>query len=292
VAIFNGTVWKRNFEMKILNTIALTGFTLAMLVFSSASMADHSWGKYKWKPSSIPFNLDLVNNVNSDWDGLLSIASTDWSISAVLTTTVVAGSTSNDPESCSPESGNVQVCNFAYGENGWLGLAQIYIRRGFTIIAGVAKLNDTYHNSAPYNTPAWRQMVMCQEIAHTFGLAHQDETFGNLNLGTCMDYTNDPDGTIADPDQLPNISPNQHDRDQLEIKYPSDDGEDGGGGGGGCKGKSKKCNQASTADGHAQWGQLVSGHGGTEIYERSLGGGRKVITFVTWTLEHADSHEH
>ena len=29
-----------------------------------------------------------------------------------------------------------------------------------------------------------------------------------------------------------------------------------------------------------------------EIYERSLGGGHKVITFVIWTLEHADSHKH
>ena len=66
----------------------------------------------------------------------------------------------------------------------------------------------------------------------------------------------------------------------------------GCGGGGGCNPKSPKCNSASAAGGHAQWGQLVSGHGGTEIYERRLGGGRKVITFVTWTLEHADSHEH
>ena len=66
----------------------------------------------------------------------------------------------------------------------------------------------------------------------------------------------------------------------------------GKGGGGGCNPKSPKCNSAPAAGGHAQWGQLVSGHGGTEVYERRLGGGRKVITFVTWTLEHADSHEH
>lgn len=275
--------------MKMPKTIALTGFTLATLVFSSASMADHSWGKYKWKPSSIPFNLDLGDNVNSDWDGHQLIASTHWSVSAVLGTTVVPGST--DPASCSPESGNVQVCNDAYGDNGWLGLAQIYIRRGFTIVAGVAKLNDTYFKLQYYDTAAWRQMVMCQEIAHTFGLDHQDVTFDNVNLGTCMDYTNDPDGTIDS--ELSNEYPNQHDYDQLESIYPIDDGGDGGGGGGGgCKGKSPKCNPASAAGGHAQWGQLVSGHGGTEVYERRLGGGRKVITFVTWTLEHADSHEH
>ena len=143
--------------MKIIKMIALTGFTLGTLVFSSASMADHVWGKYKWKPSSIPFNLDLGDNVDSSWDGHLLNVSTDWSVSAVLGTTVVTGST--DPASCSPESGNVQVCNYAYGDNGWLGLAQIY-GRGTSITAGVAKLNDTYYNTAYYNTPAWRRMVM------------------------------------------------------------------------------------------------------------------------------------
>ncbi len=275
--------------MKMAKTIALTGFTLAMLVFSSASMADHSWGKYKWKTSG-NLNLELRNNVDpDDWYGHLDTASYEWSKSDVLSTTIVTGSTDPaDRASCSPESGNVQVCNYEYGDNGWLGLAQIYISRGRTITAGVAKLNDTYYNLDYYNTSAWRQMVMCQEIAHTFGLAHQDETFDNANLGTCMDYTDDPDGTSG---QLSNISPNQHDYDQLETIYPIDDGG-GGGGGGGCNPKSKKCNQASAAGGHAHWGQLVSGHGGTEIYERSLGGGQKVITFVTWTLEHADSHKH
>src|SRR3990167_937294 len=60
---------------------------------------------------------------------------------------------------------------------------------------------------------------MCQEVGHIFGLNHQDENFGNENLGTCMDYTSDPSGTLADPDQLSNEHPNQHDYDQLGIIY-------------------------------------------------------------------------
>ncbi len=277
--------------MKMLRTITLTGFTLATLVFSSASMADHSWGRYKWKPSSIPFDLNLGNNVDGQvWGNRLVDASADWNVSEVLQTYIVDGSTT--PSSCSPEAGNVQVCNFEYGNNGWLGLAQIYTR-GNKILAGVAKLNDTYYNTATYDTYAWRQMVMCQEIAHTFGLDHQDETFNNENLGTCMDYTNDPDGTANGWQS--NLHPNPHDYVQLESIYPLDDGGGDGGGGpgpGGCNPKSPKCNSGTTAVGHAQWGQLMSGHGGKEIYERSLGGGQKVITFVTWTLEHADSHGH
>jgi hypothetical protein len=54
---------------------------------------------------------------------------------------------------------------------------------------------------------------MCQEIAHDFGLDHQDENFNNPNLGTCMDYTSDPDGPPS------NEHPNQHDYDQLESSY-------------------------------------------------------------------------
>ena len=55
-------------------------------------------------------------------------------------------------------------------------------------------MNDSYFNTAKYNTPAWRRLVMCQEVTHDFGLDHQDEIFNNANLGSCMDYTNDPDG--------------------------------------------------------------------------------------------------
>lgn len=276
--------------MKIIKTITFTSFALGALVFSSLTMADHAWGKYKWKPSSIPFNLHLGDNVDSSWDGYLLGTSTDWSVSTVLDTTVVEGSTVTDPVSCSPESGNVQVCNAAYGNTGWLGIAQIY-GRGTTITAGVAKLNDTYFNGSSYNTIAWRRMVMCQEVAHTFGLDHQDETFNNENLGTCMDYTDDPDGTIDS--ELSNEYPNQHDYDQLESIY-GDTGKGGkdDGGSGGCNPRSPKCNPASAANSHAQWGRLVSKRGGKEIYERDLGGGNKVITHVTWTLEHIQNHEH
>lgn len=257
---------------------------LATAIIATSSYADHSWGKYKWKPSSIPFNLDLGDNVDTDWDGHLLGASTDWSVSTVLGTTVITGST--DPVSCDPESGNVQVCNSDYGNTGWLGIAQIY-GRGTTITAGVAKLNDYYFNMAFYDTPAWRRMVMCQEVAHTFGLAHQDETFNNTNLGTCMDYTDDPGGT-GSRGPLSNEYPNQHDYDQLETIYAS---KKGGGkdddDGGSCNPKSPKCNPSAAGD-HAEFGRLVSSNGGISTYVKDLGNGVKVHTRVTWALEHSN----
>ena len=266
--------------MKILRTTLLTGFTLATLVFSSASMADHSWGKYKWKPASVVGNLDLGNNLTGNWLAELMEASGAWNVSTVLNTNVVGGSSAD----CNVVTGTVQVCNDNYGATGWLGIAQIQTSRRTTIVAGLAKLNDYYFDSAPYNDSAWRQMVMCQEIAHTFGLDHQDEDFSNVNLGTCMDYTNDP---LAPP---MNLIPNAHDFEQLETIYGG--GGDGGGGGGGCNPKSPKCNATTAAGGHAEFGQLVSGHGGIEVFEKNLGNGRKLITQVTWTLEYAGDHRH
>jgi len=87
------------------------------------------------------------------------------------------------------------VCNARYGNNGWLGLAQIWIN-GSHITQAITKLNDTYFNTATYNKPEWRNLVMCQEVGYTFGLDHQDENFDNPNLGSCMDYTSDPSGDI------------------------------------------------------------------------------------------------
>lgn len=101
-------------------------------------------------------------------------------------------------------SGVVEICNLKYGQNGWLGIAGISIS-GSHITKAYTKLNDTYFVMAQYNTTAHRQMVVCQEIAHDFGLDHQDENFSNTNLGTCMDYTNDPSGTKGTNGTLNNM---------------------------------------------------------------------------------------
>lgn len=277
--------------MKILKMITVTGFTLGTLVFSSASMASHAWGNYHWERSSNPLLLDLGDNVDFNWEGHLTTASADWSVSSVLDTTIISGSTK--PKPCKAKSGNVQVCNNTYGANGWLGIASISVS-GDHITAGYVKVNDTYFNTATYNTLEWRQMVMCQEIGHTFGLGHQDENFDNPNLGTCMDYTSYP---------ASNQTPNVHDYEQLESIYAHFDNTNSGGDdgdSGGCNPRAPWCNGASAADilasiemnGPAQWGRLVSEHGPQEVYELDFGGGRKVITFVTWTLERSHNHKH
>ncbi len=231
---------------------------------TSPAMASHSWGSYHWARTTNQFSLKLGDNVSSNWDSHLGITSSDWSVSAVLDTTVVPGGTSS--RQCRATRGRVEVCNYTYGTNGWLGIASISVRGGH-ITQGTVRLNDSYFNAAPYNTPAWRNLVMCQEVGHTFGLDHQDEDFDNSPLGSCMDYTNDP--TL-------NQHPNQHDYDQLAAIYGHFDGS------------TTVSQQSNGVSGQVQasepgeWGKLVRQKGRTAVFEHDLGHGHKVFTFVIY----------
>ncbi len=175
------------------------------------ALASHQWGNYHWARSSNPIALGLGDNVDSRWDSYLAVAASDWNASTVLNVSVIAGSTS--VKRCTPDTGEIEICNSKYGRTGWLGVAGIWAS-GDHITKGYTKLNDTYFDTATYNTPAWRALVTCQEVGHDFGLDHQDENFDNPNLGTCMDYTSNPES---------NQHPNTHDYQQLESMYAHTD---------------------------------------------------------------------
>jgi hypothetical protein len=232
--------------------------------------ADHAWGSYHWARTVSPFTLKLGDSVTSAWDTYLRTASTDWSTSSVLDTAIMAGQ--SNPRTCRAISGRVEVCNFRYGNNGWLGIASIWIN-GTHITQGTVKLNDTYYNTAKYNTPAWRQFVMCQEIGHTFGLDHQDEIFGNENLGTCMDYTSDP---------TTNQHPNQHDYDMLDTIYAHLDTSPTSFIGA-VPDRGARIDDVDTSD-RSERGRIIrkSRDGRTSLYERDLGRGQKIFTFIVW----------
>ncbi len=260
--------------------IGLVALTVLSSVATTA-YAIHSWGDYHWARESNPFTLRVVDSVTSGWDSYLDTANADWSVSGMLNLTKENGSTKSvDRLRCRPIAGKIRACNYKYGNNGWLGLAQIWIS-GNHIVQGVTKVNDSYFNTATYNTPAWRKLVMCQEIAHDFGLDHQDENFNNANLGSCMDYTNDPDGGLggAVSDDPSNEHPNAHDYEQIETIYTHLDSittiKQAIAGLGGDRG-----------DAHdvIEWGKSIrkDGKSRTSLYERDLGKGDKVFTFIFW----------
>ncbi len=228
--------------------------------------ANHSWGNYHWARTANPLSLKLGNNLTSSWVPYLNTTSSDWSLSSVLDTTIVTGGV--NPRTCKPTSGMVQVCNSKYGYNGWLGIAQIWTN-GDHIVQGTTKMNDTYFNSPTYNTTAWKNLVLCQEVGHTFGLDHQDEIFDNANLGTCMDYTNNPST---------NQHPNQHDYDELELIYGHLDSFNSF-----TQANSTGIPAHVNLDNPSEWGQLVRSGDKTAIFERNVGIGRKIFTFVVYS---------
>jgi hypothetical protein len=246
------------------------------LALTAATDANHSWARYHWARTANPFFLDAGDNVTSIWDSYLTAAIGDWNHSSVVRLQKVPGGTSSSV--CKPTAGRIEVCNAAYGTNGWLGIAQIWATRNH-ITQALTKVNDTYFNTATYNTTAWRQMVMCQELAHDFGLDHQDERFTNPNLGSCMDYTNNPVGPPS------NVRPNAHDFEQLEKIYAHLDSTT-------TIGLSAQGMASGNLNHPSAWGQLVRSHaaGRVQVFERNLGRGQKLITHVFWADPEHDHH--
>jgi hypothetical protein len=265
-----------------LGKLAILAVVLSLGVLVTAARAYHTWGGYHWARTANPFTLKLGNNVSSQWTTYLAAASLDWTSSNVLNTTVFPGL--SNPKNCKPVSGRVEVCNSKYGSNGWLGIASVWVN-GNHITQGTVKLNDTYFSTAKYNTQAWRQFVVCQEIGHTFGLAHQDEGFNNLNMGTCMDYTNDPDGTLFG--QLGNLHPNAHDYEELETIYghldPFDTLLNISLGNSRSNGGQNVDDDLDTSN-PGEWGKVVreSHDKRSSLHEKDLGNGKKLFTFIIW----------
>ena len=218
----------------VVGVVALT----VLLLGAVPVMANNTWAEYHWADGvdlhDGSISLSLIDDLTAystenglvlgDWDGgpgPLALASTK----AAVIDRPVACDNVNTGAAGDAISGTIHVCNDVYGENGWLGLARIWIAGDGHIEAGVALMNDSYTFKADsvYNNPVAWQHVLCQEIGHTFGLDHQ----GSPRKQSCM---NDRWGlTSIDFD-----SPNQHDYDTLNEIYGSGDAGDGDG--------SKPCN--------------------------------------------------
>lgn len=187
----------------------IAGMVVAAMILSATVVyASHSWGNYHWARTGNPFTLKLVDSMTPAWDLYLGPVSTDWTASSVLDTTIELGADDQGTrKTCKAVRGKERVCNAAYGFNGWLGMATIWIS-GSHIVQATAKVNDSYFNTSTYNDPNAKRHVLCQEVGHTFGLGHQ--SFAGSN--SCMDDRNG----LFDPAY---VSPNDHDYGQLATIY-------------------------------------------------------------------------
>lgn len=262
----------------------------AAMLLAVGAHAGHSWGDYHWARTTDSFDLIVINSTTNDWDGYVGVSIADWSDSTKMNMVedVNGGTSKKTRRQCRGGDGTVRICNLAYGNTGWLGIAGISIDSSNHIITGYTKLNDTYFSQSYYNNDQWKQSVTCQELGHDIGLDHQDEDFNNQSLFSCMDY--------QDP---PYEYPNAHDYEQLETiyghtdsydSYATDGGGDGGGGGGnGCNAPpGKGCNKGVEPghNGDIGWGISLGRRGQVETFIRIDPDGTRHLTFVTWAVGH------
>jgi hypothetical protein len=247
----------------------MLGVATAVVVAAPAG-AFHRWSTYHWARTTAELTVPVGDNVTSQWDSYLQTANADWNKSTVINSPLVPGS-AGDPKKCNAVAGTIQVCNAAYGQRGWLGIASIWLSNGH-ISQGTTKLNDTYYAMAQYNKPEWRAAVTCQEIGHDYGLGHQDEDFSTDATNSCMEYTSNP---------LGNEHPDAHDYEELLTIYnhlesgaalPS-------GGGRGNSG-------LASGDTPSEWGQAVhfDRQGRPDYFVQDLGGGNRKVTHVLWAV--------
>lgn len=273
--------------MKTIHRILLA--TGVAMVAAPPAAANHSWDGWHWPKGRGEVAVQVDDNVSSQWDSYLQIAvlgtsrggsgTPGWNDSTMISSRLAPGSV--NPQDCPAVTARIEVCNAAYGNNGWLGLASIWLAGGH-ISQATTMLNDTYFNTPAFNTPAWRRAVTCQEVGHDYGLSHQDEGFENSNLGSCMDYTNGPSGGVVGAINFgaSNEYPNVHDYDELAQIYSHLDRRPPASAAaaqafrdGGLSGKSM-----------AQWGRPIhiDRAGRPDMFVLDFGGGYRKVTHVFW----------
>jgi len=268
---------------------------LTTCLLSVSALAHHAWENYHWARMDTSFNLILVNSTTSDWDPYVKQAVFEWSdpnnwvgTPYVMFAEDTSGATSKRiRRQCNANNGQLRICNLAYGQNGWLGIAGISLDADDHITRGYTKLNDSYFSLSYYNSDDWKQSVTCQELGHNIGLGHQDEDFNHASSTSCMEYQSPPFPT-----------PDAHDYEELASiyshldNYNSFKNSDSGSGsteGGTCNApQGKGCNKSEKPGNNADigWGMSLGRRGQGEVFLRIDHDGIRHLTHVTWAIGH------
>lgn len=206
--------------MTLLNKAA-AGCGLALLAFAASApvgattLPAQSWNGYHWAHTG-DLAIMVGNNTASKWAPYLATAEAMWSTDKYIDYIPTAGMT--NASTCAGIYGTIQVCSGNYGATGWSGWTTV-TTSGSQITGATIKLNDYYFTQAKYNNAAYFQQVICQELGNALGLDDSDHNYTNLNVGSCMDYTNDPSGTKGTNGTLANTAANGTDFAHLDGIY-------------------------------------------------------------------------
>jgi predicted Zn-dependent protease len=266
---------------RLVQYLVIAGFVAALVLGPlTATLASG----YHWARKQPQFTLQVGDNVDGVWDGMLQRAVGDWNKGDTVSFRIVSGGTG--PQECRPVTGRVEVCNWRYGtQEGWLGLARLYFdASGKHIEAVTVQMNDSFFDTnSQYNNDAARRHTMCHELGHAPGLDH-------TSSNSCMN-----DSQYAVFNQL---VPTNKDFKQLERIYKHTDSNST------VAGKQKKAKKHKSKNKKGKDGKkdrkrrqdgqrMRDQHAGVEsihtegtasetVTIETLPDGRTVVSFVTW----------
>lgn len=191
---------------------AVTLIMASAVAVPATAVTTASWNGYRWARTGT-LAIKTVSHLSTDWQRYFTPALRGWSAASQLN---LVGSRGAITSACNPVFATIQVCNGSYGSNGWLGYTNVWLSGGF-IVQATVRMNDTYFNQDRYDTRAFRVATLCHELGHTIGLAHNNAVRSDKNTGSCMDYSNDPDGGGRYGES--NLAPGEVDFDGLDKIY-------------------------------------------------------------------------
>lgn len=192
---------------------SIVALGIAVALSSATASADHDWNGYHWSQPGGTRTLTVRDAVSGAWDAMLTDALRDWGGDQALPDGSAIPNLFDFSVLTGKVSANVEVIARKYGNNGWLGLATIWLDASGHIARGRVQLNEWYFQLPSYNTAAVRQHVLCQEVGHVLGLDHNRAgAVGGSPDDTCMD----------DRTAFPSVAyphPNGHDAEELASLY-------------------------------------------------------------------------
>lgn len=190
--------------------LVLAGIALALLVGTlPPALATQTPNGFHWARKQPQFTLKIGDNVDGGWNNRLAKSISEWNGNDTITLREVSGSA--NPQTCTKQTGMVEICNWNYGtQEGWLGLTRLFFDQGGDHVeAATVQMNDSYFNgNGQYNDEGARRHTICHELGHAIGLDH-------VSTNSCM---NDSQSAV-----FKNVKPLNKDYQDLARIYKHKD---------------------------------------------------------------------